>query len=504
MKRQTHSDNFSIGLTAAFFILNLISVLNHAMWRDEWHVWLIAHYSESLGAMINAISHSGRPAGWYIVAWLVCKMGFYPVGLKVFHVLISTTSVYLLARYSPFTRIQKVLFAFGYFPFYEFGTIMRDYACEVLLLTIAVVLFTQPRPRLLAMGITLALLFQTTVFGIVIGFALGIAYVYDLWWNRPAPDRPPVRALLVGLSLPVLSAAIAVWVMKPPTDTLLLLGPTPYENRALSSRLVEGFSFIWRAYCPLAFRGFWNTNILDTWPALQFTFAVALFAAVSLFLVSRRTALLFFLFATLATVAFFGHFPRDAYRYTGHYFVILILSCWLYYRTADRPVTGKLDWWQRQLPAFLVAVLGVHVIAAALASVQEQVIPFSGSREAAEIIEQRAPGLPVVGDCDFAVAPVAGYLQRPIWIASREEYSTFLKDDDKRKLNPMAPQDLARRVNEFMAKVNSDVVLVVNYQLGFSSENLRMIGAANHSLTDEQYLIYLVRRTPAARLRDPD
>ena len=68
----------------------------------------------------------------------------------------------------------------------------------------------------------------------------------------------------------------------------------------------------------------------------------------------------------------------------------------------------------------------------------------------------------------------------------------------------MAPQDLARRVNEFMAKVNSDVVLVVNYQLGFSSENLRMIGAANHSLTDEQYLIYLVRRTPAARLRDPD
>ncbi len=41
-------------------------------------------------------------------------------------------SAYLLLRFAPFKRWQKVLFLLGYFPLYEYGVISRSYSLDML------------------------------------------------------------------------------------------------------------------------------------------------------------------------------------------------------------------------------------------------------------------------------------------------------------------------------------------------------------------------------------
>ena len=167
------ADLFAIGLAVVFFALNLYVVVQHAMHRDEWNTWQVARHTPSLTDLYNTIGHQGHAAGFYTIAWFLCRPALYPFALKFFHVLLSTGCVYLFARYAPFTRPQKLLFAFGYFPFYQYGAILRNYAAEEFFLVILCALFVMPHRRPIALGIVLAPMFQiANAFGLVVGIAL--------------------------------------------------------------------------------------------------------------------------------------------------------------------------------------------------------------------------------------------------------------------------------------------------------------------------------------------
>ncbi len=125
--RRTLPAPYDAGVTLAFLAINCWLVFRHAMWRDEWAVWLVTRAS-SLGEVWAQTRCRGHPIGWYLSAWALDRLGAYPWGLKVLHILISTTTIYLLCARGPFSRVQKFLFAFGYFPLFEWGTIMRCYS----------------------------------------------------------------------------------------------------------------------------------------------------------------------------------------------------------------------------------------------------------------------------------------------------------------------------------------------------------------------------------------
>ena len=130
-----------------------------------------------------------------------------------------------------------------------------------------------------------------------------------------------------------------------------------------------------------------------------------------------------------------------------------------------------------------------------MAVVHEQIIPFSGSREAAEIIRKNAPpNIPVIGDIDYAVEPVAGYLDRPIFVACRGEYTRYLKLDKKRLNGALPREALAKAIQDLMAAEKSDVVLIVNYPLSLSGDGIEELGVVTRSIVpDEKYLIFRIK-----------
>jgi hypothetical protein len=490
-----YEDRFALGVTAFFFCLNLSVVLNHAMWRDEWAVWLVGAI-RPFGEMWAQTAHRGHPIGWYLCAWIFSRLGTDPWGLKVFHVLLSTASIYLISTRGPFNRVQKVLFAFGYFPFFEWGTIMRDYAPEMFTLIAATCFFCARPRRPIAFGIALAFAAQTTAFGDLFGALLGGAYLFDVYLNRKEEfNRRLGIALATGMVIALSSMAFAFAFSRADLVMRPLIMPRPGTP---AEWLSDGVRGVWGGDVPIPWNGQWGTNLLLPFPNTEFVLGVLIVIGFSLLIVRHLTALLFFLAGTAALILF-SLASHAEVRHQGNMYLLLILSLWIAMRCRpDRTDWIKLpQWiqgWVKQRSPLITVLVGVQCIAAAMLSVQEQVVPFSGSREAAEIILRDAPGAAVVGDKDYAMTPVSGYLGKPIYIPYRREYLTFWQEDRKMRWPPSTGSEISAAVSKVMGETRTDVVLVLDYPMQLQGDHVSLIGRVENSMVpDERYYIYLIR-----------
>src|SRR2546425_9379889 len=59
---------FALAITAVFFVIALNGILNHEMWRDELHCWLIARDSHSFA---RSEEHTSELQS---LAYLVCRL----------------------------------------------------------------------------------------------------------------------------------------------------------------------------------------------------------------------------------------------------------------------------------------------------------------------------------------------------------------------------------------------------------------------------------------------
>ncbi len=88
---------------------------------------MISRDSSSISQLLANARFEAHPALWYLCLFALSRFTHAPEAMQVLNLLIGAGAVLLLARFSPFTSLQKILFAFGYFPFFEYGAISRDY-----------------------------------------------------------------------------------------------------------------------------------------------------------------------------------------------------------------------------------------------------------------------------------------------------------------------------------------------------------------------------------------
>ena len=127
---------FSLILTTVFLILEAVLIAHHEMWRDEIQPWIIVRNSSSIYMMFQHLIAEVHPGLWYLMLYALSYFTDSPLGMQILHLIIAGAIVYIFARYSPFTKLQKVLFAFGYMIVYEYATISRSYSTGVLLIFI--------------------------------------------------------------------------------------------------------------------------------------------------------------------------------------------------------------------------------------------------------------------------------------------------------------------------------------------------------------------------------
>ena len=484
-------------ITLAFFVVNAFFAFRHVMWRDEWMPVNVARFSASTAEWFAEIRYIGRWAFFGLI-WLVEQCGGHPWVFKLVIVAISTLGVYVVCRWSPFTRTQKALFAFGYYPLYEYGTILRDYSIVWTATVICCALLACTRWRPLAFGTALAVLFQTNPFGLGLATSLGLTYVFDLWHRGELADGRWRRLdLLAGGAIAATSFAVAFSTMRPPPEIAQIVLGQPLRDDSHVVRLLESLPFPFRGWLPVPFHAEWNTQLLDPWPWLQILLGVVMASLIVICIQGCRTALALFGIGMLCLGAILCHLPWTALRYHGPYYLILVCSYWIAEARCPLPAPALHDRWLDRLRSFrsslFTGLLLVHAVVGFMFAVQEQLIPFSGARDAAQLIKaNEPPDVLVIGDPDYAMISLAGYLDRPVYIASRQEPGAFTRVDKKRRATPLSSQELSAVVSGRLAAERRDVVLVTNYEVLMPAEMGMLLGATR-GITDERYFVYRMR-----------
>jgi hypothetical protein len=423
------------------------------------------------------------------------------VSMRVFPVLLSTGAVALVASQAPWSKLQKVLFAFGYFPFYEYSALSRPYSLALLLSVVATVLLVSPRRRPVVLGLVLGLMAQTSSYGAVLAVAFGAAAFYDAWDRRRTVAPQAWWRWGMGATLLAAGFALALY------PTLAILQTRPGDpsfqftrSAAIDHRILLGLGTLWKAWCPLPFPTDyqWNTNLLDPWPWIEGLCGVVGLVLLMVLVARSQMALLLLALGALGVVAL-GTGYYYAMRHSGHAFLALMGVIWLADSLPAADKTGKYGRWLMRAsswrPTVITVLLIMHMVAALLSSVKEQAVPFSGSREAAEIIRERGlENLPILVDRDYAGSSVAGCLDRPVFYAAREKWGTYCLWDNPNRMKEMTPQSLMPIIQRVMEEMHSDVVVVLNYPIDtLSGMRVLQVGVTKQSIAqDEKYLILLI------------
>ena len=91
-------------LVLVFVSVGFVGILNHEMWRDEMQAWLIAGASSSIGNLFDNLRYEGHPGLWHIGLYLLSRFTHNPFAMQVVHLMLATGVIFILARFSPFTK----------------------------------------------------------------------------------------------------------------------------------------------------------------------------------------------------------------------------------------------------------------------------------------------------------------------------------------------------------------------------------------------------------------
>lgn len=490
-------------LVASFLVLGLVRVARHEMWRDEWWVWLIARDSPSIPSLLWNTSYQGHPPLWDLAIYGLTRLTHAPLAMQLFHLGLATAVVFVVVRFAPFTRPEKALFVFGYFPFFEYAVISRNYVLDALFLAVACAVFSPRKTVPPALATSLVLLALSDVLGVILAVALGLAYAVEMaprLRSRPAGAGRP-RALAASAAVALAGIGLSVAASLPPADS----GLPPGWAMGLDHRLLGITVPLWRGYVPLpppAYH-FWSANVLDAlgdpgerWQAIL---SVPLAIASVLVVARRPAALMLWLGGAGAMLAFWHVKFSGALRHHGHLFLLLVAACWIAEsaRPWSRPsatLQALVRLGDRARPRVLAGLLGLHVVAGLFASGMDLVFPFSASPEVARFIATRfPPDTPIVGDRDAPAMAVAGHLGRPLYYPASRRFGTFIVQDTRRR--PVSPQDLMAQVAALQGGSGKDVLLVLTYPLDPATEGVELIRRFDDSIVEtERYHLYLVRR----------
>ena len=415
-------------LIAYAALISLIS-LRHEPWKDETQTWRMAIDSHGLVELWQNSRYEGHPLLFHLLLQTVGHVSRSWWAPAALHVLIACIAVWFVLRYAPFSRLQKALVVFGYFPAYEYAVVVRPYGLGMMLAFAACVAWTAPRRRVGWAALSLVLLANSSAMGTLLAMALALVFAVDWAWPDDVAPRSGRRRLVLGGVIAFAATAgvfsLAVMQMKPPPDAGYK-GEVPAEFSISRWDVASIPTVELRALIPLVRHEdgpIWNSWLLrpESRSALAANLALSLVGlAIGVVIASRRRiALLFFVVGTMGYLLFFSFFIPGSAHHHGFLFLVWVIAAWLAWTGAPsvRPrllhlLTERLVTERRFL--FTLSLLP-GVVATIQVGAADLVLPFSDAPHVADVI--RSQGLkqaPIIAIVPSHAQSVGAFLDRDV------------------------------------------------------------------------------------------
>jgi len=507
-------------ITGIFFILSLIGILNHEMWRDEYQAWMVAREAHSIPELFHNLKYEGNPVLWHAFLFIITAFTDNPFYMQLFHILISAAAIFLINRYAPFPMFQKILLSFGYYTFFEYNLIARSYGLGMLLIIIFCILYKERQKNILLIGAVLFLLSNNTIFGVIltVSFAGIILYETLIRDKKSKAPKIPVGKLVLFSAITFSGVLLGYLQIRPEPDNSF---PTLYVTHFDIVRLKYTLSRFIHAYIAIPnFRNFhfWNTNFFVP-DERKFLVGVTPILLVAWLLAFLRYRLIFLLYAagTLILLVFYYYTGFIWSRYSGHLFLLLLACCWLVYYYKEKPYKNALFdklavIGNKIRNPFFILILCIHVIGGLTAYYMDLKYPFSTSHVAADYIRNnKLDEFNIVGSQDYAISPLASELDKKIYYVERKEAGSFIIYDKKRtfvsnfgELVAFAEQVMGKEKNRVILAKSNELTKTYNdtgemapWDEGMVTDSLAMTLLTKIEpgiVDDEVYYIYAIDR----------
>jgi len=476
-------------VTLAFLLLTLPRLLLHELWRDEAWLWLVAKESRSLAELFGPLGRSGQGYLFPLLCYLARQVSTSPRTMQVLHLVLAGAAAFVFIRQAPFGRLERALFVFGYFPFYEYAVISRHYVAGALLAWLACIAARSRRPAL-ALGAIFGLLCQTTVYGFILALALAAGWLFDRWLRRRNAGnagetaRIPWPEAAGGISLALAGAVAGLVQLIPEAGTSYATGWRFGWNPAKAGQVL---AMSWRAFAPVPRPQlhFWNSNLFDAWPTLQAVAGLSMLALAAALLWRRKVALVTFSLGAAGFLAFGYVKFIGLLRHQGHLWLLFVAALWLSGGFQD----DRRSWRARVFLVLLILHCGVGIYA----SWMDLRHPFSNGAATAELIH--GEGLdrhPLLGHLEPQAATVSLFLGQPLYSPSRGLFVDYPDwGPEQRELNDQEMRCAARALAR---RESRDILLVINRKLPAWGE-LEPAGSRTGAIVgSEDYYLYLLHR----------
>ena len=426
--------------------------------------------------------------------------------MQILHLLIATSTVFLVTRNSPLTPLQKVCFAFGYYSLYEYGVVCRNYAVSLLLVTILCTLLRQRYQKPIPVALILFLMSHTSVHALVLVISVGLGLGLDyLLTRQDLAEDSTVSTLRINLGFAIITVGIltAVLQLNPPADTGFAVG----WYTQLDLKRIENFiRLIPRAFFPIPNRDlhFWGSEFLmqsknfawfKTW---KLQIACLILVLVIVATLDRPSALLIYLSSTFGLLAFFYIKYQGAIRHHGFIFIAFLLTIWggkhfrSYFQLPDRfHIATRICF-----NLLLTGILFIHLVGGLRAVANEIKYPFSYGKLTAEFIRaKKLDILPMIGDIDYAASTVVGYLgKKEVYYVRGNRKGSFVRWDSQRA-HGVNDTQVMRKAGEVSGQTQTHVLLILNHRLSVdllaTHPVEQLVEFTGSTIGDEGFYLYL-------------
>jgi len=349
-------------IVAVFVGLVTVGIWHHEQFRDEAFGLLMVSAAGSLAEIIVQSFLSGYPPGWYLILAAGRLLTPAPIAPAVINATFAAGAVYLVARYSPLSRVQRWLFACGFFPLFQYGVVARPYGAVIFLLFLYCALQQRLKERPWLTVLPLLLLPWMHFFGAMVA---GVAAVIETARLVAEGQLRANRRVLAALTAVALSAAlVALILMNVPRGSL-----APESIRWYMVVRAVATGFLPTIAGPV-------TRYVR-WPgALLFGLSWAC-------LLHRPRALAYYAIPSAGLVAFILLIYKGGPWHYGFFFLFFMIALWLGWQ--ERPPVRA---WQR---GFVTLVLAFHAATGLQILAHDVRYPFSGGYGAAMAIRQYLP-----------------------------------------------------------------------------------------------------------------
>ncbi len=453
--------------TIIFFILSFVGILHHEIWLDEAQHWLLARDSNSIPDLIINTRYEGHPLLWNILLYFISRFTLDPFWMQFLHIIIASSVVFVFFKNAPFSRVFKILFIFGYFTFFEYNLISRNYALGVLFFFLACSIYKYRKEKFILFACFLALTSNTHAIFVVISCSLMFTVFIEHIKENGLRLSTKIN---IGLSIFVIGTLLAIIQIIPPSDTLFF---ERTNELSIYQKIPKAFIVFFKGIFTLPdIRTiyFWNTNlIVNLSKFLAATLGIAsLF--IPCFLFFKNKIVLFYAYLSfIGTIIFFFTTQLSDTRYFGISYLIIISGLWInhHHQFEKNKLNSliSLSFFEKTKKTIVYSILGIQLFSGVFAYCVDFANPFSNAKQAVSYLKKSSISDKIIVSKTSDGTELSCYLQRPIYFACSNEYQSYFisRNTPPNPLN--LKKSIIKSLENLIKTENESIVLVLNNPL---------------------------------------